>query len=118
MGKKIKCFSNVKCEKCHVKGMLQIFLNSYGKIRYSRVRHYNGMIDGKPKFHYCKQSIKYVKKILDDLNNDQSKENVDRNLKGLNSKSQNRSGRSLAWSRTSASQAGDPGSNPGDRTTK
>ena len=34
------------------------------------------------------------------------------------SKSQNRSGRSLAWSRTSASQAGDPGSNPGDRTTK
>jgi len=84
---KIKCFRNVECQVCNIKGMLQVFYNASGKPRYGRIRHYD-----KGKFYYHKQDLQYIKQILHDIdqnNIDQSKNNIDRNLKGKPLKSGN-----------------------------
>ena len=46
---KYKCFKT-KCPECGNSGSLQLFLNSTGRITYSRVRHHKG----KGKYTYCK----------------------------------------------------------------
>ena len=94
---KIKCFSNVECQICHTKGMLQIFFNSSGKIKYARIRHYEGLINGKPKFHYCKQSNEYAEQILNDQNHDHNLNNVDLKLLTNSSKNGNMRAGGLAW---------------------
>ena len=93
---RIKCFSNVECQICHTKGMLQIFFNSYGKIKYARIRHYEGIVNGKPKFHYCKQPNEYANQILNDQNHDQNVNNVDLKLLNNGSISENVRAGSLA----------------------
>jgi hypothetical protein len=55
----IKCFK-AQCEVCKVNGLIQVFLNNKSEVRYSRVRHYQGMEAGKPKFSYCQQSKGYA----------------------------------------------------------
>ena len=113
---KVKCFRNIQCQICNIKGMLQVFYNASGEPRYGRIRHYD-----KGKFYYHKQDLQYIREMLHNIghsNIGQNRGNVGLKLKEISSFNENKSGRSLAWSRTSASQAGDPGSNPGDRTTK
>ena len=110
MGRGIKCYSKVKCEKCNILGILQVFYNSQGIIKYGRIRHYLGMKDNKPKFRYCKQSIEYIKRVLDDLNNiGQSKQNNDPKLSNKSSITENTRGSGLVWSRIPAWGAGGPG---------
>jgi hypothetical protein len=114
----------IECEQCHELGYLQQLGN------YFRVRHYSGIDPntGKSKFYYHPQSKEYA---ISQLENNKKGEilsvqrssiekcsnGLDLKLQELGSKSQNTSGRSLAWFRTSACHVDDPGSNPGDRTT-
>ena len=113
---KIKCFRNVECQVCHTKGMLQIFFNSYGKVKYARIRHYEGIVNGKHKFHYYKQPNEYANQILNDQNHDQNVNNVDLKLLNNGSISGMGSSGSIVGSSIPAFRAGDPGSNPGRST--
>ena len=84
---KVKCFRNIQCQVCKIKGTLQVFLNSKNEIRYGRIRHYKS----KGKFSYCKQDVQYIEQVLkniDQNNIDQSKNNIDLKeaLKASNSK--------------------------------
>ena len=54
----------IKCDVCGNEGQLQ----HIGK-NYYRVKHYLGSIDGKLRFEYHKQSIGYIKSILDNSGN-------------------------------------------------
>ena len=92
---RIKCFSNVECQVCHIKGMLQVFYDSKGNPRYCRIRHYAG----KGKFHYHKQDLEYIKQVLHSINqnNDHSgQKNIDLNLNILNHNNRNVRAGSLA----------------------
>ena len=116
-----------KCPQCGAVGYLQ----GFNKGRFFRIRH-DQMIDRRPKFHYHQISIEDAKKILalDEevsrrhnplVNNQmdtmtQRLKSNDPNLRELASNEENKCGRSLVWSRTSACHADDPGSNLGDRT--
>ena len=78
---RIKCFRNIECQVCNIKGMLQVFYDSKGNPRYCRIRHYAG----KGKFYYHKQDLEYIKQVLHSINqnNDHSGQN-NRDLKLLN----------------------------------
>lgn len=56
---KIKCYSNIECETCHTKGMLQAFLNRENQPKYGRIRH-SQRIAGKAVFSYHSQSLSYI----------------------------------------------------------
>jgi hypothetical protein len=66
---KTKCL-NTECEVCHAVGLMQIFQNNNGRIRYCRIRHYLKMDKQtkKPKFSYCPQSTGYAEKKLLEYN--------------------------------------------------
>jgi hypothetical protein len=57
---KIKCYSGIECEVCHIKGMLQVFLNKEDKPKYGRIRHSQKTGDKKTLFSYHPQSIAYI----------------------------------------------------------
>jgi hypothetical protein len=112
----------IECEVCHKLGCLQQLGN------YFRVRHYSGIDKntGKSKFTYHQQSKEYAISQLENIKKGENlsvqhssigkcSSDLDLKLQKLGSKSQTRSGRSLAWFRTSACHVDDPGSNPGDR---
>jgi hypothetical protein len=114
----------IECEQCHELGYLQQLGN------YFRVRHYEGIDKntGKSKFYYHQQNREYALSQLENIKKgenlsvqhssiEECSSGLDLKLKESGSKSQNTSGRSLAWFRTSACHVDDPGSNPGDRTT-
>jgi hypothetical protein len=52
----------IKCEICGNLGYLQHLSKNY-----YRVRHYLGIVDGKLKFEFHKQSFQYVHRILDTI---------------------------------------------------
>ena len=56
---KIKCF-RIECEVCRTIGSCQVFYNAQGVPKYSRVRHYEKVVEGKPKFIYHPQTLAYV----------------------------------------------------------
>ena len=97
----------IRCPVCGIEGYLEVRGNSY------RVKHYQGYINGKRK--YIIHSISREQAINLGING-----NKYMGIKNLNSSLNlvNESGRSLAWSRTSACHAEDPGSNPGGRTKR
>jgi hypothetical protein len=70
---KIKC-KQFECEVCKRIASIQIFYNNAGAVKYARARHYSGLINGKPKFEYHKQSIEYLGKTL---GQDQLASNID-----------------------------------------
>jgi hypothetical protein len=83
----------IECEQCHCIGLLQVLSKNY-----SRVRHYLGYINNKPKFHYCQNSIEWVSKELskqhlsiDQLRSGQDKKglNIGLNLREIDSSKQN-----------------------------
>ena len=118
---KTQCIRDFKCEVCGIPGMLQILSENY-----ARVRHYRCLKDGKPHFEYHRNSIEYVNKMLTEIkaiqerNNNLSDHNsllnIDQKINVKAFFNENTCGRSLAWFRTSACHAEDPGSNPGGRT--
>jgi hypothetical protein len=65
---KIRCF-RLECEVCKVLGSCQVFFNNQGIAKYSRVRHYDKRVNGKPLFVYHAQSLPYVTEKLGDLRN-------------------------------------------------
>ena len=108
---KTKCIKDFPCEQCGIKGMLQLYLNNSLRITYARVRHYQGTINGKLQFKYCKQDSDYINRILLNLNIqpskiesktnnqltksiDQNIDNIDPNLNNLAYSSENKMGRS------------------------
>ena len=58
---KTKCVKDFRCEVCGIPGMLQILSE-----RYSRVRHYKFLRNGKPVFEYHRNSIEHVNRILNE----------------------------------------------------
>ncbi len=56
---KIKCYK-IECEICKVVGSCQVFYNAQGIAKYSRVRHYDKRLNGKPQFTYHPQDLSYV----------------------------------------------------------
>jgi hypothetical protein len=52
---KIKCVK-AECPDCKVTGLIQLFMNRNGEVRYARTRHYSHLDKGskKPQFTYCK----------------------------------------------------------------
>jgi hypothetical protein len=56
---KIKCYGKIECEVCHVKGILQVFLDKECKAKYGRIRH-REKIDNKTQFTYHPQSLSYI----------------------------------------------------------
>ena len=67
---KIKCVKMEKCPICGEKGNIQVFFNKQNKIKYARVRHYNGLSESKkPQFTYCKlEDLQQLKTLLISLN--------------------------------------------------
>jgi intergrase/recombinase len=57
-----RCVKDFTCEVCGIPGLLQIISKGY-----ARVRHYSHLepLTKKPKFAYHRQSLEYVKSILD-----------------------------------------------------
>ena len=55
--------------------------NSFGALgNYYRIKHYVGLIAGKPKYSYCQQSKEYALQKLSDMNvviEKKSKKNID-----------------------------------------
>ena len=118
---------------------MQIFYSKDGRIKYARIRHYLGMESGKPKFSYCNQSVGYAedvtkiwiqKSLIQStqskavLTGEKSKPDQDGQVNGQEESRSNLENKlDPIWAvlvqpgRTSASQADDPGSNPGDRTS-
>jgi hypothetical protein len=99
---RIKCVK-LKCEVCGREGTAQLFYNNSGELKYGRVRHYLRLNEAKkPQFEYHKQSKEYLNEKLkfvsanNDLNIDQSQNNVDRKLKESNTIFRNRRAGSLA----------------------
>ncbi len=134
---KIKCIKSI-CEIGQKPGLVQAFYNKEGKMKSARIRHYLGMVSGKPKFSYCSQSVTYAEVQLNRVGQKALIESVaskaiaigenhkidqDGQSNGLIENNSNKinqadikSGCSLAWFRTSACHVDDPGSNPGNRT--
>ncbi len=108
---KVRCVKDFKCEICGIPGMLQMLTNNY-----ARVRHYVRLVNGKPVFEYHRNSMEYVNRILNGQTNKFDHNNHDQKLNVNGLFNENTGGRSLAWTRTSACHADDPGSNPGGRT--
>jgi hypothetical protein len=99
---KIKCVK-MECEVCGREGTAQLFFNKAGELKYGRVRHYLKLNENKkPEFEYHKQSKEYLNSKLkydsanNDLNIDQSQNNIDRKLKESNHIFRNRRAGSLA----------------------
>ena len=105
-----------KCPICECVGYLQVL----NKGKYARIRHYDRMEDGKPKFHYHQISLNDANRILSlDINRPktnlptnpmtQTLNTNDSETKELGLESKNECGRRLVWFRTQALQACDPG---------
>jgi hypothetical protein len=61
---KYKCVK-IECPQCHVAGSVQLFINKDGKLRYARTRHYIKLVDGKPRFSYCRiEDLEALKTLL------------------------------------------------------
>ena len=63
---KIKCV-RFECEVCNKLASIQVFYNKSGAIKYSRARHYSGILNGKPQFEYHQQSLEFVQQKLSEL---------------------------------------------------
>jgi hypothetical protein len=107
-----------KCPVCECVGYLQVL----NKGKYARIRHYDRMQDGKPKFHYNQISLEESNRILaldGELNTPktnapltsmtQTLNTNDPETKDLGLEPKNECGRRLVWFRTQALQACDPG---------
>jgi uncharacterized FlaG/YvyC family protein len=75
----------VRCEVCGSEGQLQHISKNY-----YRIKHYLGSMNGKLKFEYHKQSLEYIKTILDSSGNVRKidpidQKNIDLKLKELGS---------------------------------
>ena len=81
---KIKCVK-IECEVCHVVGSCQVFSNNKDEIRYGRVRHYDKVVAGKPKFIYHAQTLSYVSAQLEKLNQQNLSSSKDSNTVALGS---------------------------------
>jgi len=44
---KVKCVKEFPCQQCNRRGMLQVLTSSY-----ARIRHYDKLVNGKPRFIY------------------------------------------------------------------
>ena len=114
---KSKFVRGIECQVCHRIGSLQILSSNY-----YRIRHYTKLLNNKPQFEYHRNDRDYVERILANTKTDRPQNTDlsigDQKLNESVSLSQNECGRSLAWSRTSACHADDPGSNLGDRTKR
>jgi hypothetical protein len=119
--------ANVTCIKCNKKGSLMVKQTKSKGYSYTYwyVEHWDG---SKRSWCYIGKSEDLPKEYEEALMLEIAKEqNSDTqtdtqnthklNKPELSSISQNKCGYSLVWSRTSACHAGDPGSNPGGRTT-
>jgi hypothetical protein len=99
---KIKCHK-LKCEIFGKEGTAQLFYNKSGELKYGRVRHYLKLNENKkPQFEYHKQSKEYLTEqfkyvsVSNDLNIDQTQDNIDRKLKESSPIFRNRRAGSLA----------------------
>ena len=63
---KIKCVK-LECEVCGVLSTMQVFYNKSGTIKYARARHYLGRENGKPKFAYHQQSLRFIQRKLNQI---------------------------------------------------
>jgi len=54
----------IECEVCGILGTLQ----KVGR-NYYRIRHYDGVVNSKPRFHYHQNSKEYVENLLEKLRN-------------------------------------------------
>jgi hypothetical protein len=97
-----KCHK-LKREVCGKEGTVQLFYNKTGQLKYGRVRHYLKLNEvKKPVFEYHKQSKEYLTEqfkyvsVSNDLNLDQTQDNIDRKLKESNPIFRNRRAGSLA----------------------
>ena len=63
---KIKCV-RFPCEVCSKLASIQVFFNKSGTAKYSRARHYSGILNGKPQFEYHQQSLQYIERKLSEL---------------------------------------------------
>jgi hypothetical protein len=95
----------VRCEACGNQGQIQHLSENY-----YRVKHYLGSVNGKLKFEYHKQSLEYIKGILD--TSDEHKnidpvdpKNIDPKLNSNDLESENKLGRSSSLVRTLALRA-------------
>jgi hypothetical protein len=64
---KIKCVK-IPCEQDNILGSCQCFYNGREELKYARIRHYDKVASGKPKFIYNIQTLSYVSAQLDKLN--------------------------------------------------
>jgi hypothetical protein len=95
----------IKCEICGNLGQLQHLSENY-----YRVKHYLGSVNGKLRFEYHKQSLEYIKRVLDSSSTlktidpiDQKSIDLKLNSNGL--ESQKKEGRSSSLVRTLALRA-------------
>jgi hypothetical protein len=79
----------MECEVCHVIGSCQVFSNNKGELKYGRVRHYDKVVSGKPKFTYHPQTLSYVSAQLEKLNQQNLSTSIDVNTVALRSKQAN-----------------------------
>jgi hypothetical protein len=64
---KIKCVK-IPCQQDSILGTCQCFYNLSGELKYARIRHYDKVVSGKPKFTYHAQTLSYVFQQLEKLN--------------------------------------------------
>jgi hypothetical protein len=58
------------CEVCGKTDLTQVFLRSDGTPKYARARHYIGKKGGKPQFNYHQQSLGYLQRKLNEMQNE------------------------------------------------
>ena len=116
---KTKCIKNFRCEICNSLGMLQILTPSY-----ARIRHYDKLVDGKPRFIYHRNSTEYVKQILEKRQNSLAPKNIDQernycdlNLQDNASNNENRRAGSSVWHERLIRNQEVAGSNPARSTS-
>ena len=86
----------VRCEVCGSPGQLQHLSENY-----YRVKHYLGSVNGKLRFEYHKQSLEYIKGVLDTSEEHKDidpidQKNIDPNLLNVSCFNENRRAGSLA----------------------
>ena len=70
---------------CHVVGSCQCFYNNSGELKYTRIRHYDKVVAGKPKFIYHAQTLSYVSAQIEKLDQQNLSRGEDFNTVALRS---------------------------------
>ena len=122
----IKCV-RFQCQVCSKLASIQVFYNRIGDIKYARIRHYTGTLNGKPQFQYHLQNVDVLKTLLKtqpiSLTTEKALDGQvgqAKHIDQLNPENsfyqQNSGGCRLAWSRLVDLGSIDSGSNPGSPT--